>query len=89
MWKRKPDSLGCEAVISSFIFQFPFTNCSASSPLPMPQGTTEDEGQEKSIPASTLLPGAHRGWGLAETWEEVVNMQIPGSPASEAVELGP
>lgn len=56
--KELPSTGDFEAVISSFIFQFPFRRSSASTLFPMPQGTTEELRGKKKM--SQPAPGL---WG--------------------------
>lgn len=59
--KRNPGTWGGEAVISSFIFQFPFRS---SSTLHAPGYHRGAEGGEKSVPPSTCSLGMPEGGDL-------------------------
>lgn len=58
LWKRNPSTQGGEAVISSFIFQFPFRSSSTPHAPGHPRGA---EGGKKRVPASTCSLGLPEG----------------------------
>lgn len=72
LWKRDLSTWGFEAVISSFIFQFPLRSSSASSLFPMPRGAPGELGGKKKVPQPELC-----SLGV------IVFIQLPSSPHSK------